>query len=303
MSAFEIAVIIPNHQRGESLLRACRSVLEQSCKATEVVVVDDASTTDLLSIRENLESSGINWLRMPENSGPAAARNAGVAATSSPWVAFLDSDDWWKEEKLASQVGWHQENPESRISQVTEEWVRNGKPIHKPSHWEPGEGDLFADSVERCSIGPSCVMLHRSLWEIVGGFDPRYRVCEDYALWLEIARQERVGKVPGEALVVKEGGRSDQLSRITPAMDRYRVAALLELLERDELNEEQRRLAENGLVEKCRVLEKGARKRNELERAERYRQIAESVSVEGESSRISRSIEEAWAEIVGPGAL
>lgn len=300
MSPLDIAVIVPNFQRRDSLLRACRSILNQDHAASEVVVVDDGSTIDLNSVRRDLESEGVSWISLDENSGPSVARNTGVAATKSEWISFLDSDDTWMLDKLARQADWHRDNPEARISQVREQWVRDGEPVRKPDHWEPGEGDLFSASVERCSIGPSCVMIHRSLWDETGGFDSRFRVCEDYALWLDITRKESVGKIPGGPLVMKEGAREDQLSRVTPAMDRFRVVALLELLESTPLSEEQRAKVLNGLKDKCRILAGGAEKRGQRERADRYRWMAE-CAIRGGS--LAEAIAVGWSEAESSSAV
>lgn len=297
MSSLEIAVILPNYQRRESLLRAFRSVSGQSEPAAEVVVVDDGSTEDLTRERELVAAKGAKWLELGENRGPAAARNAGVQSTSAPWIAFLDSDDFWDREKLSEQAGWHRAHPGVRISQVAERWVRDGKPVSKPPHWEPGEGNLFGAAVQRCVIGPSCVMMHRSLFEESGGFDPRFRVCEDYALWLEICRREWVGKVPGPPRVTKVGGRVDQLSHITPAMDRFRVVALLELLRKKDLVAEDRRQVISGIRDKCDVLARGAEKRGNTSRAETYLGIARSDLASMQGPAREKLIEAAWREI------
>ncbi len=300
MAEAEIAVIIPNFQRKERLRRALASVLEQTLHPAEVVIVDDASTNDLSEIRKEVESASVRWLTQERNAGPGSARNAGAAATISPWITFLDSDDWWESEKLEKQWAWHSDHPEFRISQVKEKWVRGGKAVKKPSHWEPREGDLFADSVERCSIGPSCVCLHRSLWAEVGGFDPRFRVCEDYELWLRITLLEQVGKIPGEFLVSKDGDGLDQLSRITPAMDRHRVVGLLELLKLDTISSAQRKLAIQGIRRKTEILSQGAVRRGQESRSHIYRRMAEADWQTMKQKLFDDLLEQAWAEAGKP---
>ena len=66
----------------------------------------------------------------------------------------------------------------------------------------------------------------KELYDLHGGYPEKYRVCEDYALWLKITAQERIGLVE-ERLTVKHGGHADQLSASEPALDRYRLDALL----------------------------------------------------------------------------
>lgn len=271
--AVDISVVIPAYCRPAQTIRAIDGLLSQSGIDIRVIVVDDASPESLSEAREKVEESGHLWIRRDENGGPGAARNEGAAAVGSKWIAFLDSDDEWLPEKMRRQMKWHRENPTCRISQVREEWIRNGKPVKKPQKWEQRGGDLFSESIERCSVGPSCVMIRRDLWDESGGFDESFRVCEDYELWLRITRTEEVGLVPGPAMVRKHGGHADQLSTSTPALDRYRIAALAKLRRGGQLSEKQRGLVERGIREKAKFLAKGAEKRDFHERAEYYRAL------------------------------
>lgn len=288
-----VAVVIPVFNRAELLPRAVESVLAQTFRPTELVVVDDGSNERYGATREKLEAAGFRWLELSRNQGVAAARNAGAALTSSEWIAFLDSDDEWHSEKLARQLAWHEANPEVRISQTRENWVRSGVPVNKPDHWEPVESDMAGASRRRCMIGPSCVMMRRDLWSEVGGFDPRYRVCEDFELWLRITALNRVGLVDGEALVTKYGGHRDQLSTTTPALDRYRIVALLEMLGRGGMKEDDRIDIIAVIGEKANIVAKGAEKRGEVVRADFYRRLAD-LKPEGLGFFLDSFRAEAW---------
>lgn len=268
-----IAVVIPAFNRPKLLLRAIHSVLEQELAADEFVVVDDGSTEDSSEVRRLLEQERGTWIERPCNGGPAAARNEGVQATSSTWISFLDSDDEWLPGKLQAQVSFHHDHPEMPISHVEEQWVRSGKLVLKPAHWKAGGGDLFESSLQRCSIGPSCVMLSRDLWNECGGFDERFRVCEDYELWLRITEKFPVGLASEEPLVRKHAGTGDQLSFTMPAMDRYRVAALLEFLKGRDEDDTLRRKTLAALSEKAGIVADGAGKRGREERARLYRDL------------------------------
>ncbi len=269
-----VGVVIPVFNRPEMLERAVQSIQSKDGIDLQLVVVDDASTEDLSSVRSAVENAGHRWLSLDENSGPAYCRNAGVEVLSSDWVCFLDSDDFWYPGKLEVQLAWHLENPSVRISQVEEQWHRDGGPVKKPAHWVQKGGNLFADSIERCSIGPSCVMMRRDLWDETGGFDPAFRVCEDYELWLRITADEEVGLIPGGPLISKEGGHSDQLSFLVPAMDRFRVWALLNLLKNAVLKPEETQLICEGIRSKSAILAKGAEKRGKEDQAGFYRKLS-----------------------------
>lgn len=256
-------------------MRAMESIAGQTRSPDQVVIVDDASTEEMSKSLELAAELGFEWRQLSSNRGPAAARNAGVAATSSDWVCFLDSDDEWLPDKLAEQSRWNDEHPEFSISQVHESWRRNGAVVKKPRHWEQDGGDLFAASIERCSIGPSCVMLSRRLWDDFGGFDEDFRVCEDYELWLRVCSQTEIGLVDSEPLVRKHAGHEDQLSVVTPAMDRFRVHALIKAHFDSGYSEKQKKMIAQGICEKSIILADGAAKRGSLERSKFYREVSE----------------------------
>jgi len=258
-----VTVVIPVRDRAEMLRRAVESVLSQGYEDFDLVVVDDASEQDLSSVKGLVEGRGHRWLRMKENAGPAAARNAGADLANGEWLAFLDSDDVWSPDKLECQVTWFTEHPKMEISQCEEAWVRNGTPVKKKDSQLQPDGWIFEKCIEVCCISPSCVMLSQRLWKELGGFDARYQVCEDYELWLRASMKYPVGLVRSALgpLVTRHGGHDDQLSFAVEAMDRFRVMALLDLLRREDLQEEQKLLVEYGIIQLAAVLDKGALKR------------------------------------------
>jgi GT2 family glycosyltransferase len=188
-------------------------------------------------------------------------------------LAFLDSDDLWRPDKLARQLAYHARTPARRASQTGEVWVRNGVRVNPCRHHRKPDGDIFTPSVARCVVSPSAVMLRRELFESLGGFDEGLAVCEDYDLWLRLGLCEPVGLVD-EPLVVKRGGHADQLSRRYWGMDRFRVAALAKLLAAHDLPGPRRGVVLETLQQKCAVLAQGARRRGRIDEAERYAALA-----------------------------
>ncbi|HQH26075.1 MAG TPA: glycosyltransferase family 2 protein, partial [Oligoflexia bacterium] len=94
-----VSVIIPIFNRTEMGLRAVRSVLSQSFRDFELIVVNDGSTEDLSQLRDFVERSNGFFIEQ-SNNGVAAARNAGAETARGRWLAFLDSDDAWEKRKL-----------------------------------------------------------------------------------------------------------------------------------------------------------------------------------------------------------
>jgi glycosyltransferase involved in cell wall biosynthesis len=266
-----VSVIIPTHDRSRLVVEAVRSVLAQRDCEPEVIVVDDGSTDDTGAALTPWRSR-IRYVFQP-NRGVSAARNLGAALARGPWLAFLDSDDLWRPRKLSAQLAYHAERPRLRISQTNEIWIREGRRVNPCRHHSKPEGDIFLPSLARCLVSPSAVLLHRDLFWEVGGFDESLVVCEDYDLWLRIAAVMAVGLLD-QPLVIKRGGQADQLSRRYWAMDRFRVASLVKLLETQRMREERRTMVCKTLRRKCAILAQGARRRARPEEAERYLSLA-----------------------------
>ena len=256
-----VSVIIPTHNRRDRVREAIASVAAQTCRDFELIVVDDGSDDGTGTLVDEF-SPVCPRLRYvyQANQGVSAARNTGVALSSGPYLAFLDSDDVWQPSKLARQLAFFEAHPRASICQTEEIWLRCGVRVNPHAKHRKTGGDIFARSLERCLVSPSAVMLRRALFDRVGGFDPQLPACEDYDLWLRIGATEPIHLLD-TAQVIKRGGHPDQLSRRFWGMDRFRVRSLQKLLDSGVLSPEQRRLTVAVLQKKCAVLARGARKR------------------------------------------
>ena len=107
-----ISIIMPTYNRAGYIEEALDSIKKQTFTDYEIIVVDDGSTDNTKEILENY--SGIRYLLL-EHGGIATARNAAVKAARGKWIAFLDSDDLWKEDKLQKQVDYLHTHPDCRI--------------------------------------------------------------------------------------------------------------------------------------------------------------------------------------------
>jgi len=269
-----ITAVIPVHNRQQTIGRAIDSVLSQSHRPDEIIVVDDCSddkTKDVL--RSYYEK--ITPVFLSRNSGPSPARNEGVKRAKTEWVAFLDSDDCWEKDKLKDQVEYLGKYPFYRILQSEEVWIRNGARVNPCRHHKKPEGWIWEKSLERCLVSPSGVLVRKSLLEQYGLFDEGLSVCEDYDLWLKISRRHPVGLEPSFS-VIKYGGHSDQLSRRYPAMDRFRVRSLMRLLEQEPDGHYREKII-RVLAKKLTILINGYEKRGKRNEAEECRGMLESL--------------------------
>ncbi len=264
-----VSVIIPTYNRWPMICDAVESVFNQGCQDYELIVVDDGSED--ASVQElSRYGSALRLVSQPRR-GVAAARNLGVRESRGKYLAFLDSDDLWRSEKLAVQMAFMEAHREIRICQTEEIWIRNGVRVNPKKRHRKPSGDIFRSSLDLCLVSPSAVMMTRELFDNAGGFDEAFTVCEDYDLWLRISVDTPVPLLP-EAFVVKRGGHKDQLSRSTWGMDRFRIMALRNLLHSG-LRGEKRQWALEALAGKVAILAQGARKRGRGKEAAIYEGI------------------------------
>lgn len=250
-----VSVIIPTRNRAHVLPRAIDSVLGQSSPPAEVIVVDDGSTDETSALHKRFAQC--RWI-VQENRGVAAARNRGVAAASQPWLAFLDSDDAWLPAKLQTQLSLALEL-EADAVHAKEIWVRRERRVNPRSVHQLYSGWFFPYALPRCLISPSGLLIKRTRFDELGGFDPSYPAVEDYALWLKLTASHPV-LLPDAPLVVKYGGHPDQLSRQVPALDRYRLRAVLDWIDSQQGSLAQRWLAWLQAKQFAQVLAAGAQK-------------------------------------------
>ena len=262
-----ISVIIPTHNRKESLSRALDSVVFQTHPADEIIVVDDGSDDGTRQFITR-QYKQVIYLHH-DNRGVSFSRNAGVARAQGKWLAFLDSDDEWLPNKLALQLDALSENPRVPLCHTEEIWIRNGVRVNAMDKHKKRGGNIYLNCLPLCVMSPSSVMMSRNLFLQAGGFDKNLPACEDYDLWLRICVDNPVLFIE-EPLVRKYGGHPDQLSRRYWGMDRFRVQALEKMIDSNVLNEDFLNATRKLLVEKCEILVNGAVKRNNDDIAKYY---------------------------------
>lgn len=194
-----ISVVVPTYNRDAVLSRTLASVLAQSCPPHEVIVVDDGSTDDTAKVvAVHRDSHSRIYYIAQRNGGPAAARNAGIAAASGDWIAFLDSDDWWSPRKLEHAI------EEMRRSPAVEFIHANKCYVFQDGN-DDGRAPFKADDlVDRkyllChwAIKTSTVLIRRSLLSRLDyHFPVELQSAEDYELfWRAVIEARKIGYAP-----------------------------------------------------------------------------------------------------------
>lgn len=268
----QVTVILPSWNRADWLKKSIDSVLEQTFRDFELIVVDDASTDSTQEILTSY-SGKFRSITFAKNLGVSAARNAAVKNCDSEWIAFLDSDDFWHPHKLQKQIAQTVIRAECPIHFTDEIWIRNGVRVNPKKKHQKLEGWIFKPSLELCLMSPSTVLLRRELFDVHGLFDETLPICEDYDLWLRLTAQHQVALL-NEKLMTRHGGHADQLSRSDWGIDRYRVQSIIKILKTEKLSPEDRSATKVVLRKKCEIIINGFRKRGKLQEIERYEKIA-----------------------------
>jgi Glycosyl transferase family 2 len=239
------SVVIPVHNGAGYVRRAIESVLAQTVPG-EVIVVDDGSTDGSGAAAQSVDSKVIVH-RHSTNKGLSEARNTGIRAAKGDVVALLDSDDWWRADKMAKQLALFSARPEV-VSVFTDfnSLDVDGKIVG----WQGGivdqlpTLDLMLENVTNDSfllhgaitealirhtsfMHPSSVAIRRSVFERVGYFDPRYPVCQDLEMWLRLSTAGPVGFCAQQLLTIEVRTNSLGHQSLKMADDETRIYASL----------------------------------------------------------------------------
>jgi glycosyltransferase involved in cell wall biosynthesis len=206
----QISVIIPAFNAGRFINRTIDSVLAQTFKDFELIVVDDGSTDNTGQAVKSYGSK-VRYIYQP-NAGDGPARNTGINAAAGKWLAFLDHDDEWLPEKLDTQMKLLSANPDLRWC-GTNRYQSDGQRCavvgdeHK-SQKALGNRDYFdnffravADGV--CQVITSTLMIRRDVFSEVGVFDGRWKRCADQDMWWRITYKfPRIGYISRPLAIV-----------------------------------------------------------------------------------------------------
>lgn len=197
-----LSVIIPTYNRVKLLRKAIESAKNAGDDA-EIIVVDDASTDQTKEYCQNLE--GIKYIRLEKNQGTAGARNKGLQASTTPFISFLDDDDWRLPATFHSQLSLLEEDKtcglvygKTLLSDQCGELIGESN-----GNFSAPQGDVLLQLLGKNFIPLSTVILRRECIDKVGLFDssPKMSGIEDWDLWLRVSEFYSVKSV-SEAVAV-----------------------------------------------------------------------------------------------------
>jgi glycosyltransferase involved in cell wall biosynthesis len=191
-----VSVIMPTYNHAKYIGEAIESVLNQTYKNFELIIIDNYSEDDTEKIVAAFKENRIKYLKFRNNGIIAASRNYGIKNSDGEYVAFLDSDDTWLPEKLEKQIELFHVSNETAMIYTRFKTVR-GDTISKdilPKNGRYKRGHIFKLLYVRPFIACSSVIVKKSIFNQIGLFDTNHDLIaiEDMDLWLRIALKYRV---------------------------------------------------------------------------------------------------------------
>jgi teichuronic acid biosynthesis glycosyltransferase TuaG len=183
-----LSVIIPTFNASRYVETTMRSVLNQTFRDLEVIVVDDCSTDSTLDIVEQLakEDNRVRFVRMPKNfGGPAGPRNKGVAESAADWIALVDADDIWHPAKISSQFNAIEKTGCTFSCTLMHDFADGTEPALNDVTTDKLAFITFPMQKRKSRIPTSTVLVRRDLL-LRHRFNesPAYRAVEDHDCWL-----------------------------------------------------------------------------------------------------------------------
>ncbi len=186
-----VSIIMPSYNSSKYISESINSVLSQTYTNWELLVIDDCSTDNTVQIIQSFNDSRIRLLRNPVNSGAAISRNYGLREAKGKWIAFLDSDDMWKPEKLDYQIRYMKENGRAFTYHDYRTSI-NGKllPYVNTAPNVVNKRKIY----NYCYLSTDTVMYDADIIGVIQIADLKKN--NDYAMWLQAIEKSEAYRIP-----------------------------------------------------------------------------------------------------------
>lgn len=190
-----VSIIMPTYNHANFLGKALKSVLDQTYENWEIIIIDNHSTDRTVEVINKFDDARIKYLTIINNGILAKSRNLGIKTAKGEWIAFLDSDDWWTEDKLETcfneinesvDLIYHDLEVINKSKSFLRKKKYKGRQLKKPILI-----DLLIGAItDGNAIGQSSVLVRKNLFIKIGGINENINLVgsEDYNTWLRIAQ-------------------------------------------------------------------------------------------------------------------
>ena len=217
-----VTVVIPAYNAARTVERALASVWRQNYPELEVIVIDDGSTDDTYLCVGTCHNPNLRLIRLDKNRGECGAMNVGIQEARGDYIAFLDADDEWLNNKLSKQIPVIDSHPEmSFISCGGEAIAPDGSVIATFGLDRPScsSGDFWRALLAKSQVAKPSVVARRAKLLELGGFDEALKISGDQDMWIKLALSGEVGfiaevlirvHITADSLMMRYGGREDE---------------------------------------------------------------------------------------------
>jgi len=191
-----VSVIIPTYNRDKFIGEAIQSVLDQTFRDFEILVIDDGSTDETAGVIKSFLDDRVRYIYQA-NQGRSHARNHGLKKAAGLYIAFLDSDDLYLPGKVELQVAYLDSNPEVGMVYTSAYCVDEDGSMLRDSYLASISGHIYKDIAfyVPVTITLPTVMARREVFDRVGGFDEKMERFEDTDMWRRIAKEFPIGAI------------------------------------------------------------------------------------------------------------
>ena len=182
-----VSVVVATYNMAGYLPIAVQSVIDQTYRHIEIIIVDDGSADETPSILGRWSEDPRVHVITQENQGQTAAKNRGIAAATGEYIAFLDADDRWVRSKLEKQILRFRDSPKIAVVYSDQLYIdEQGAPLQRRGLKYP-EGRITEQLLVDNFVNFSSAVVKREVLKEFGGFDATLRMSIDYDLWLRIS--------------------------------------------------------------------------------------------------------------------
>ena len=219
----KISVIMPAYNAEKYIGEAIRSILGQSFRDFEFIILNDCSTDRTEDVIRSFDDPRIVYLKNERNMGVAATLNRGLAVAQGQYIARMDADDISHPERFGKQAAYLDIHPEvavlgSDLECFNEDGViRTGWSVSEP-------GQMKVDMFFSCGLAHPSVMMRADVIQALGGYDPDYNGLEDYELWCRVLEKHHITTLPQILLRYRIHG--GQVTRNPSPLHRERMRRL-----------------------------------------------------------------------------
>lgn len=191
-----VSVIVPTYNREQFLEKAIQSVLSQTYQNFELIIVDDGSTDNTNALVEKYKQDKRVHYYYQENQRQSAARNLALRHAKGDFICFLDSDNYWPEDRLMKSVNAFNDNPSVHIVYgdcitINEEGIEVSR-----ANMRRHSGRITAHLLKDNCVSMNTTTTRRECFDEMGGMSGKRRVADDYDLWLRFSSQYQFLYIP-----------------------------------------------------------------------------------------------------------